>query len=175
MRKHRKVEEEPLNLVPIMNLVTILIPFLLMSAQFVTLAVIDSTLPAISQEVVPTDQDEEEKLNLSVLVTTNGFTLTGADMVLTEEEGEQGRRVPCLDAGCKAPDSYDYRGLTERLAIIKDRFQDDENMILVPEADIEYETLVLTMDAARDDQEDKDDEGKARVLFPFVVIAAGVN
>ena len=39
----RTTEETPLDLVPIMNLVTILIPFLLMSAQFVTLAVIDST------------------------------------------------------------------------------------------------------------------------------------
>jgi len=95
--------------------------------------------------------------------------------VLTEEEGELGRSVPCLDAGCKAPDSYDYQGLTERLVKIKDRFPDESNMILVPASDVEYETLVLTMDAARDDQDDKDDEGKARILFPFVVIAAGVN
>ena len=32
-----------------MNLMTLLIPFLLMSIQFVTLAVIDSSLPAIGQ------------------------------------------------------------------------------------------------------------------------------
>lgn len=175
MRKHRLEDGEPLNLVPIMNLVTILIPFLLMSAQFVTLAVIDSTLPAISTEVVPSDTPPEEKLNLSLLVTGNGFTITGADMVLAEEEGPMGRRVPCLDAGCRAPESYDYRGLTERLAKIKDRFEDEENVILVPEGSIEYEVLVLTMDAARDDQEDKDEDQKARLLFPNVVIAAGVN
>ena len=42
--KRRTEPSQELNLVPIMNLVTILIPVLLMAAQFVSLAVIDSTL-----------------------------------------------------------------------------------------------------------------------------------
>lgn len=175
MRKKRVIEETPLDLVPIMNLVTILIPFLLMSAQFVSLAVIDSTLPAISQEVVPTDEEPEEKLNLSILVTGNGFTITGADAILPPDDEDNGPKVPCLDAGCRTPESYDYHGLTERLARVKDQHEDEENVILVPGGETPYEVLVHTMDAARDDQEDKDSEGKARLLFPYVVIAAGVN
>jgi biopolymer transport protein ExbD len=48
MSKGKRGEQaEELDLVPIMNLVTILIPFLLMASSFVSLAVIDSTLPAI--------------------------------------------------------------------------------------------------------------------------------
>lgn len=47
--KRRAMAEQELDLIPIMNLVTILIPFLIMAAQFVNLAVIDSTLPAIGQ------------------------------------------------------------------------------------------------------------------------------
>ncbi|MFK7927181.1 MAG: hypothetical protein AB8H79_03260, partial [Myxococcota bacterium] len=43
-----------LNLIPIMNLVTLLIPFLLMSAQFVSYAIIESSLPAIDETAVPT-------------------------------------------------------------------------------------------------------------------------
>ena len=74
--------EEALDLVPIMNLVTILIPFLLMAAQFVHLAVIDSTLPAIGQ---PTEVEEEPPdkppLVLTVALTDRGFTVTGADAV----------------------------------------------------------------------------------------------
>ena len=45
-RKKEKVPE--LDLVPIMNLVTILIPFLIMAAEFIQLAVIDSSAPPIS-------------------------------------------------------------------------------------------------------------------------------
>ena len=43
-----------------MNLVSILIPFLLLAAQFVTLAVIDSTLPAITQEVSKPPEEKRE-------------------------------------------------------------------------------------------------------------------
>lgn len=176
--KRRTLPEEGLNLVPVMNLVTILIPFLLMSAQFVTLAVIDSTLPAITTEVTPVETDEDEEvLELSVLVTKEGFTLAGkgVDKVLEKEDEISGAKIPCLDAGCQTPESYNYRGLTERCGRLKDRFEDAINVILVPESSILYEVIVLTMDATRDDQEDKDEDLKARVLFPNVVIAGGVE
>lgn len=70
MAKRKTNREDPLDLVPIMNLVTILIPFLLMSAQFVHLAVIDSTLPAIGPpQEVEKDPDDEPPLMLSVAIT----------------------------------------------------------------------------------------------------------
>jgi len=181
MRKPRKeADEDPLNLVPIMNLVTILIPFLLLSAQFVTLAVIDSTLPAITEEVAPTeppDEDEEKPLGLSILVTGEGFTLTGTgiEKVLPTDDEIKGPKVPCLENGCPTPESYDYVKLTEKLVELRNNWPDEENVILVPDGKVPYEVVVLTMDAAREDPNDKDDMMKARELFPFVVIAAGVN
>lgn len=179
-RERREMEEEGLNLVPIMNLVTILIPFLLMSAQFVTLAVIDSTLPAIvsTPETTEEKDEDEEKLELSLLVTREGFTISGAGtkLVLEEEEAsDTSLKIPCLEPGCPTPESYDYQGLTRRAGLLKDRFSDEENVILVPESTVQYEVLVRTMDAARNDQEDKDEDNKARVLFPNVVIAGGVG
>ncbi len=181
MRKARKeYEEQTLDLVPIMNLVTILIPFLLMSAQFVTLAVIDSTLPAIQQESnEPPKEEEEEPLGLSILITDEGFTLTGKglDAELPKDDEVNGPNVVCLEAGCPTAESYDYDTLRKKLVQVKDRWNDEENAILVPGSKVSYETVVLTMDAAREDPEDVVDEStqKKRELFPFVVIAAGVN
>ena len=81
--KRRSEEMQELNLTPIMNLVTILIPFLIMAAQFVNLAVIDSTLPAIGPpSTEPPDPNEEPPLNLSLAITTEGITILGADKVL---------------------------------------------------------------------------------------------
>ncbi len=174
-KKKREVVEQPLDLVPIMNLVTILIPFLLMSAQFVTIAVIDSTLPAISSEPAPPDATEEEKLTLSVAVTGEGFGILGADKVLVKDDPVNGPAIPCRDPNCPRPDSYDYRELTKRLALVKDSYPDEANVILVPEGSIPYEVIVYTMDAAREDVEDKDADSKPRELFPFVVLAAGAN
>lgn len=180
MRKPRKdYEEEPLNLVPIMNLVTILIPFLLLSAQFVTLAVIDSTLPAITEEVSTSEPppEDEAPLGLSILITGEGFTLTGKNIerVLPKDDAENGQTVACLETGCPTPESYDYQKLTEKLVKLRDGWPDEENVILVPDGKTPYEVVVLTMDAAREDPNDRDDQQKARELYPYVVIAAGVN
>jgi biopolymer transport protein ExbD len=98
MSKGKRGEQaEELDLVPIMNLVTILIPFLLMASSFVSLAVIDSTLPAIGAPQESSD-DQEETLSLSIAVTDEGFTVMGNDSVLKskDEEGEDpGPNVPC--------------------------------------------------------------------------------
>lgn len=173
----RTAQAEELDLVPIMNLVTILIPFLLMASSFVSLAVIDSTLPAIGE---PQPQDEEEKeedkLTLSVAITDGGYTILGAGGVLgNPDEGEEaGPTVPCTKPGCPTPDSYDIKELTRLLNQIKDRYEKEENVILLPDSHIPYEILVLTMDATREDPDTKVD-GKSRLLFPYVVIAGGVQ
>lgn len=180
----REFKEEPLNLIPIMNLVSILIPFLLMAAQFVSLAVIDSTLPAIGPPQEVQEEDDDPPLMLSLAVTDQGITIMGADAVLNPEgadaaapaETEEAEpTIPCKDRPCSGVDSYDVDELVRILALIKDEYPDDENVILVPESRIPYEVLVKVMDAAREDRDNRGPDGTARTLFPFVVIAGGAN
>jgi len=165
-----------LDLVPIMNLVTILIPFLLMSAQFVSLAVIDSSLPAISTEVVETtEEDTEEKLNLQLLITDKGFTLKGASKVLAEDDPENGPVIACTEEGCPTAESYNYEELTRRTALVKETWPDEENVIFVPTSQVAYEVIIHSMDAMRNNPEEKDEDGKAELLFPYVVMAGGTE
>ncbi len=182
----RTTEETPLDLVPIMNLVTILIPFLLMSAQFVTLAVIDSTLPAIGPPQEVQEEPDEPPLMLSVAVTDQGFTILGDNGVVTgesEEEGAEGEEaegepeptIPCAERPCTSAESYDFEELTRMLSLIKDEYPDDQNVILVPEGRIQYEVIVRTMDSTREDKSQKGEDDSSRELFPFVVIAGGAQ
>ena len=85
-----------LNLIPVMNLVTILIPFLLLSVEFVHLAVIDSSLPAIGQprEVEEDREEEENPLNLKVAITDRGFSVLGAAPVVEAPEAPEGASGP---------------------------------------------------------------------------------
>ena len=83
--KRRTQKAEDLNLVPIMNLVTILIPFLIMAAEFVQLAVIDSTLPAIGAPTPQEEKPDTPPLSLSLAITARGVTVMGADAVLSPE------------------------------------------------------------------------------------------
>lgn len=174
VKKKRVAEAEEVNLVPIMNLVTILIPFLLMAIQFVSLAVIDSTLPAIGPPSTEQLDDEDKPLNLSVIISDEGYTVAGAEAVLKGDGDAEGPTIPCTEAGCPSADSYDTEELRRMLNLVKDEYPNDENVILVPEARVQYEVLVVTMDASREDPDTKVD-GKARLLFPFVVIAGGAE
>ena len=167
-------QAEELDLVPIMNLVTILIPFLLMASSFVSLAAIDSTLPAIGQPPEQTDKDPDEPLNLSVAITDQGYTVMGSDATLRPEGEQKGATIPCSKSGCPSPDTYDTKELNRLLVQIKDNWEDEQNVILVPESQVPYEVLVVTMDATRADPDTKV-EGVARELFPFVVIAGGAQ
>lgn len=182
MAVKRKVhQDEELNLVPVMNLVTILIPFLLMAAEFVSLAVIDSTLPAIGPPVPVEEEPDKKPLNLSLALTHDGITVLGADAVLNPTgapvlaEGEKRPpTVPCKSGGrCIGLEDYDWVELTRILSLIKDEYPDDENVILVPDSKLKYEVIVKAMDSSREDATNRAADGTARVLFPFVVIAGG--
>lgn len=173
----RGADAEELDLVPIMNLVTILIPFLLMASSFVSLAAIDSTLPAIGAPPEPTNEEPEPTLSLSLQITGEGFKVIGGDDRLKgdgEGKDKKGLPIPCKQPGCPTPDSYDIEALNDLLGKLKDDWEDEETVILVPESDVPYEVIIMTMDASRNDP-NKTVDGKPRDLFPYVVVAGGVQ
>ncbi len=190
----------PPNLVPIMNLVTILIPFLLLTVQFVHLAVIDSSLPAIGAPKATTDQiDDKPPLMLTVAITGKGFIVGGNAAILSSGEEGQGQitdvaaaaeREPTIpltrDAeycktlycrglaqSCDRTECLNFSGLTDKLVKVKAEYPDEQNVILIPEPDMLYENIVYTMDATRDHMPEGAE--KRELLFPFVVIAGGLQ
>ncbi len=171
----RGAQAEDLDLVPIMNLVTILIPFLLMASSFVSLAVINSTLPAIGDPEPVEEDTDEPPLSLKVGITSEGFVVQGNDELLKPEGEAKGKVIDCTQTGCPTPDAYNVAELRELLIKVKDVNEDEENVILVPESTVPYEVLIMTMDATREDPETTGSGGLPRQLFPGVVIAGGVQ
>jgi biopolymer transport protein TolR len=179
-RKKSKVQDkiEPPNLVPIMNLVTILIPFLLLTVQFVHLAVIDSSLPAIgAPKATSEDIDDKPPLMLTVAVTDRGFIVGGNATILKGEEGQVTdvaqavEREPTIPVDAEG--LHQYEKLTDLLVKVKAEYPDEQNLILIPETEVRYEVLVHTMDATRDHMPEGAE--KSELLFPFVVIAGGAQ
>ncbi len=86
-RRASRHEDMELNLLPFMNLMTLLIPFLLASMQFVTLAVIDSSLPSIGkpQPSQSTKTDDVPDLNLQIGITDQNFFVRGTAPLLGRE------------------------------------------------------------------------------------------
>lgn len=195
-RQGKSQEDIELNLLPFMNLMTLLIPFLLASAQFVTLAVIDSSLPAIGAPKTTDEQkDDKPPLNLTVGITSEGFTVAGSAAVLGGGTGGPGavadkstaptigktsddgycRQSQCggsLECQHETP-CHDYKALKELVVQLKDEFPDEENVIIAPNADINYYILVGVMDATRDHKPEGASERE--LLFPNVVVAGGAK
>ncbi|NOZ55803.1 MAG: biopolymer transporter ExbD [Calditrichaeota bacterium] len=170
LRSSRVGEQPEMNMFPMMNLMVVLIPLLLSTAQIVKLGVIDLNLPpAVSGKstsaAVP--QETEKKLDLAVTITDQGFFLSSSAAVLSNEKGE-GPSIPLKDG------KYDFAKLSETLYQIKQKvkgkFKDDDRIIVLAEPQIRYQTVVSTMDAARSFRRD----GKEVTLFPDVAVGAGV-
>ena len=181
MAERKKAKEESLNLVPIMNLVTILIPVLLVAIKSVEIAMIETKLPAIG---APSDQTQEvpdkPPLSLSIGIMGNGLRIIGADEYLypggapTAAAGEGGRppTVPCKSGAlCRDINDYNWADLNKKLVDIKkqaiDDGRDSPSVILVPQSTTRYEIIVKTMDTARESDDMK--------LFDQVVIAGGAK
>jgi len=101
----RSYKEEPmeLNLTPMMNLISILIPALLISTVFVEIAVVNVSAPAIGSspdQAEPEKKPDKPPLNLTITITDKGYTLAGAGGVLggTPKEGEEvgGPTIPII-------------------------------------------------------------------------------
>jgi len=82
MKKKKKVlTETEIDLKPFMNIIVVLIPMLLMSAEFAKIAIIDIKLPegrgsstSVKQTVAP-DEDKSNKLLLTAIITDSVVTL----------------------------------------------------------------------------------------------------
>ncbi len=171
-RKRRPDAVEPeLNLTPIMNLMVVLIPLLLTSAEFIKLGIIEINLPpaagATMTSVSKMPQEVEKKLDLTVTVTDQGFYIASSAAVALGQNGE-GPTIP------KETNGYDYKKLSDYLYRIKKKadgiFKDSNRVIILAEPSIKYQTVVSTMDASRSVKVD----GKLKPLFPDVSLGATV-
>lgn len=130
-RKRRRAETPEMNITAFMNLMVVLVPFLLITAVFSRLAIIELNLPAASSVV-----DEEPSFQLEVTVRADGL-----------EVGERSQglltRLPRTDG------SYDLSGLAEYLQRVKSNYPEMSNATLLLEPDVPYDTLVQVMDVLR--------------------------
>jgi biopolymer transport protein ExbD len=124
-----KPTEEGLNLVPYIDLLTCMIAFLLITAVWTQVAQLK-----ISRRGPHGDEAEPEppRTNLTVLVGAEGFNV----IVGTERQ-----LFPRHPAG------YDYPALSAALDQVKRAHPDKSDAVVASEDQIEFGTLVATMDA----------------------------
>ena len=104
-------------LIPIMNLVCLLIPFLLYTAAFVQFASIDVAAPRFPNRVAvaPPEDDPAPRLDLMLVITDQGFRLAASGGVLPEgcaaaADGGGSSSEPTVPLSAGAETCTDSRG-----------------------------------------------------------------
>ena len=150
----RNVETAELNITAFMNLMVILVPFLLITAVFSRLAVIELNLPGSSTE--PAEQ-QDQAFQLEVIIR--------ADKI---EVGDRNQGL--LGVYPNSDDGYDYGALRTKLSELKERYPDKSDAAILLEQDIAYDTLVQVMDTVRVAERIEDESVLRSDLFPDISI-----
>jgi len=130
LRRHR-IQASEMNITAFMNLMVILVPFLLITAVFTRLAILELNLPAGGSS-----SPESKQLHLEVIIREQAL-----------EIGERSAGV--LKRIAKGDRGYDYKTLSLTLQGIKEKFPDKTQATILPEPEIPYDILVQVMDSVR--------------------------
>ena len=132
VRRLRK-GSEALEVSAFINLIVVLIPFLLSTAVFSNMSVVELTLPAKSSNW---EGLKENDLKLEVVVRHDAIEVG-------DKIGGLILRIP------NAADGPDLVTLNAEMFVIKNKFPDVTAASVLPEPNIPYDTLIHVMDAMR--------------------------
>ena len=147
-------ESTELNITAFMNLMVILVPFLLITAVFSRLAILELNLPGSSTE--PVDR-QDQTFQLEVIVRTDKI-----------EVGDRNQGL--LGIYPNNADGYDYDALSGKLSALKKAYPSKTDAAILLESDIPYDTLIQVMDRVRIAEVIEDDSIVRSELFPVISI-----
>ena len=132
------VQDADLNLTAVMNIFLILIPFLLLTATFVRIAVLELSLPNLDRSDrarAVAQRSEPAVLNI-LLIRKDHLQIKSPELKFTP--------VP------KTGEDYIWNELKSQLEQIKERYPDINDFIISPDDDVEYHTIIRVMDHCRE-------------------------
>ncbi len=128
--------DDEVNITPVMNLFLVLIPFLLLTAEFVRIAVLELNLP--SAAAMP--QQPKKKSNKPLVL-----------IMLRIEDNQIRIKAPRINGMVKKNGAdYQFDKLVQELKKLKKSFPDIREVTVQPTDNIKYDTIVHVMDACRD-------------------------
>jgi len=145
--------EPPINLVPMIDILTTLVLYLLVGTIFRHFTVLQLNMP----NTAPIEVDDKPPLELSVTIRATGFEVSDRMGAL--------QRIDSPAGG-----SYDYTALTNLLLDIKQRAPEETSINLLLEPDVQYETLVHVIDSVRLWPEGVQQSLGTKDLFPAIAI-----
>jgi biopolymer transport protein ExbD len=159
MKRHYKLQskaEAELAVTTFLNLMVVLVPFLLITAVFSRMTIVELSLPSATGGPAAT----EIGFRPEVIVRENGIEITNGTQVIAA--------IP------KADDEYDLVKLSDYMQSLKRDYPNVDDVSVLLEPHIPYDYLIQVMDAARTAEipDETAETGFTRVSL-FSAIAVG--
>jgi len=159
-RKWRKKESletdimELLNLTPMMDVFTVLVVFLLITAVFTSITIMDLSVPTSAGGSAA----NKPNFAIEVIVRKSGLEIANGRSVEAA--------IPKVDG------KYDLKKLSEMLVSLKAQYPEKEDATVLMEPKVEYDNLIQVMDAVRvaEVRTEGSTEVEKTVLFPKISI-----
>jgi len=129
--RRRPAQPTELDMTTFLNLMVVLVPFLLITAVFSRITIVELTLPTSSGSATQL----EPSFRVEVIVRQSGLEISNAKSVIAA--------IP------KVEDEYDLATLSEMVMALKRDHPDSNDASVLLEPDIEYDHLIQVMDVVR--------------------------
>jgi biopolymer transport protein ExbD len=151
-RKHPAAE---LNITAFMNLMVVLVPFLLMTAVFSHITILDLNLPPPGAQ--DSKQPKKPPYELRITIRKNMLVLSDNRLGLIKRIPSKGKE-------------HNYALLKETLKQVKARIPKHTNITILAEQKTRYDDLIRAMDSSRSYRAEVDGEWVFAELFPDISI-----
>ena len=158
-------EEMEVDLIPVMNLFVVLIPFLLLAAAFYHVGVIPTSLPSQTDGTSDIAADTRS-VTVNLQIEDGRIALSASNAALDEETLAQ-LSMEIADGELDL--------LRTALYQIKTLYPDSDTVVVLPAAGVSYQEVVAVLDAAREITLDAGTPEERKLpLFPVVVLSRKV-
>jgi biopolymer transport protein ExbD len=132
--KRQGTDDADIDVTSFMNLMIVLVPVLLMSMTFTKITVMEINLPELSGGSSATSLEQSQ---LEVVVRKSGIEIFFPT-------GSLVKSIPLLDNK-----QQDFQTLAMVLKEIKNKVSDKKDALILSASDLEYQTLITTMDTVK--------------------------
>ena len=153
--RRRVREQAELDMTTFLNLMVVLVPFLLITAVFSRITIVELSLPSSVGGSAPT----EPSFRMEVIVREGGLELSNGSSVIAT--------IPKLDG------EYDLDTLSDFVMSLKRDHPNDDDASVLLEPDIEYDHLIQVMDAVRSVELPESEDQKITRVALFTDISIG--
>jgi len=133
IRKRHVKQDEEMNITAFMNLMVILVPFLLITAVFSKIAILELNIPKGDSAA---DKNKKPQLQLQIVVRENLIDIQDGSVGLI-------KRFLVKEEETK------WQAMSDLLIQLKNKFPEKENVTILLEPEVPYQLMIKVMDRAR--------------------------